>query len=260
VAGLLPGGEALTHSAGSWGGHETDSLGRSLAVLAALDLTTSALRAVATIPDLTGAEVETRFRGRKRTSWQPLRLGGWALVTVWDSLIASTGSSGPGIDLRDGTGSVRSRLLVRRPGRAVTEAMRAARIAIELARLSGPQSEGMVDAEESRRLARESPFADTLPRFSKLITAMGGTLWAVDAIAPSDSTWSATAFRKDGAIIGRLQVPGRSTPMAFGDGRVVVRTEDENGVVALHVLALRYGSGDAWDSDQARRLRAGTPP
>jgi hypothetical protein len=259
VAGLLPSGEALIHSAGSWGGNETDSLNRSLAAIAALDLSTSALRTVATVPDLAGAPVETRYRGRKRTSWQPLRLGGWTLVKVWDSVVATSEATAPGIDIRDAAGAIRSRIIVIRPGRAVTEAMRVARIELELARLSGPQSEGLIDADESRRLARESPFADTLPRYTHLLTSSDGTLWAVDVIAPSDSGWTATAFRKDGAIIGRLQVRGRSTPMAFGGDRVIVRTEDEDGVVAVHVLALRRTAGERWDSGRSRQVTIPPP-
>ena len=103
----------------------------------------------------------------------------------------------------------------------------------------GPQSERMVDANESRRLAREQPFADSLPPYSGFFTTRGGTLWVVDAIAPSDTGWSATAFRQDGAIVGRLEVAGRSRPLAFADDRVAIRTEDEDGVVGIRVHLLR---------------------
>ena len=61
------------------------------------------------------------------------------------------------------------------------------------------------------------------------------TLWIVDYIAPTDTEWSATAFRADGAIVGRLTVKGKGTPLAFGDDRVVIRSEDEDGVVSLTV-------------------------
>jgi hypothetical protein len=259
VAGFLPNGEAIMHSAGTWGGHQLDSLNRSLATVVALDLATSATRAVATIPDLTGGEVETRYRGRRRTDWQPLRLGGSALVTVWDSVIATADPERSAIDLRDASGEIRSRIVVRRPGRAVTEPMRATRVELELARLSAPGSEGMVDVQESRRLARESPFADTLPRFSHLLTSSDGTLWAIDAIAPSDSGWSATAFRRDGAIVGRLFAPGRSTPLAFADDRIIVRSEDADGVVSIQVLAIRYASGASGDSDRGRPVAVPPP-
>ncbi|HEX9563432.1 MAG TPA: hypothetical protein VF981_05660 [Gemmatimonadaceae bacterium] len=254
VAGFLPGGEAIMHSAGSWGGHQTDSLNRSLATVVALSPATSSARTIVTLPDLIGVEFETNYRGRKAMDWRPLRLSGTALVAVWDSSIATTSATDTRIDLRGADGAVLSRIVLLRPARAVTDAMRASRVELELARLSAPGMERAVDPGESRRIAREAPFADSLPGFSSLATAPDGTLWAVDAIAPSDSTWSATAFRKDGAIVGRLHVRGRSTPMAFGDGRVIVRTEDEDGVVALLVLAIRFASGEPWESDQSRRV------
>ena len=57
----------------------------------------------------------------------------------------------------------------------------------------------------------------------------------IDAIARSDSGWTATNFGKDGSILGRLTVNEKSMPMAFGAGQVIVRMEDENGVVSLRV-------------------------
>ena len=251
IAGFISTGELLLHSAGSWGGHKTDSLQRSLAGVIAASITTSAgqspdakaelptatgnTRLLGTLPDLQGVDVETRFRGRVRKDWQPLRLSGWALLTAWDSVYASVQASSRSIELRDAMGVLGARIDVPTKRRAVTEAMRDARIELELARLRGPASEGMVDPAESERLAKESPFADSLPYFNHLFTGSDRTLWVVDAIAPSDSGWTATAFRKDGAILARLTATGRSIPMAFGANRVIVRSEDDNGVVSLRL-------------------------
>jgi hypothetical protein len=96
----------------------------------------------------------------------------------------------------------------------------------------------MVDPRESERLAREAPFADSLPYFSYMMMGSDQTLWVVDAIAPSDSGWTATAFWRDGGILARLTVRGRSIPMAFGAGQVIVRSEDENGVVSFKVFRM----------------------
>ena len=121
------------------------------------------------------------------------------------------------------------------PRRAITNEIREAQIAIELARLNAPGSERMVDRAESMRLAREAPFADSLPYFAELMTGSDGTLWAIDAIAPSDTGWTATAFAKDGSILGRLTVQERSMPMSFGANQVIVRTANEDGVTMLKV-------------------------
>ena len=61
------------------------------------------------------------------------------------------------------------------------------------------------------------------------------TLWVVDATVPGEGAWTATAFRTDGAIFGRLRVPTESTPVAFADDRIVLRTNDDDGVVAFRV-------------------------
>lgn len=240
VSGFLPGGELLMHSSGSWGSDQsaTDSLHRSIARIVATNIETGGVRQLGTIADMQGGEVETRYRGRVRTNWQPLRLTGYALVSTWDSLFASVDASSRTIELRDATGALGGRLEVPAERRAVTKAMRDAVIDQELASLKAPGSERMVDRGESERLARETPFVDSLPYFSHMMTSQDGTLWVVDAIAPSDSGWTATAFSKDGGMLGRLSVKEKSRPMAFGANEVIIRSEDENGVVMLRVYRL----------------------
>jgi hypothetical protein len=204
-----------------------------------LELPASTARVIASVPDLPGAQFENRYGGRARTGWMPLRLAGSARITVWDSLIVSTEAASAAITLRNAGGDVQSRLVLPLPRRAVTRAMRDTVVSRELARLSGPRQEAMVDPQESRRVAREAPWADSLPRFDHLFPSRDGLLWAVDAIAATDEGWTATAIRPDGAIAGRLRVRGTSMPMAFDGDRVIVRTSDADGVVSLQVLRIR---------------------
>jgi hypothetical protein len=236
VGGFLSSGELVMHSAGSWGGHKSDSLHRSLAIVMAANLATGASRTLATIPDIQGVQYETRRRGRPITDWHPLRLSGYASVTGWDSVVATSTPGSPVIELRDAVGNVRGRLVVPASRRAVTQVMRDAQTQRELGWVDEPGSEGRIDANEDRRLAREAPFADSLAYFERLMTGSDQSLWVIDAIAPSDSGWTATNFGKDGAILGRLSVNEKGYPMAFGAGQVIVRTEDENGVVSLQVF------------------------
>ena len=248
IAGFMSSGELLMHSAGSWGSHQTDSLNRSLASFVVADVgmrtiseasdlpgETGHVRLVGSVPDMQGVQFETRFRGRPFTDWRPLRLGGWSLFTAWDSVYASSLASSREIELRDATGTLGARIDVPIPRRAITNEIREAQRAIEPARLNAPGSERMVDRAESMRLAREAPFADSLPYFAELMTGSDGTLWAIDAIAPSDTGWTATAFAKDGSILGRLTVQERSMPMSFGANQVIVRTANEDGVTMLKV-------------------------
>jgi len=47
-----------------------------------------------------------------------------------------------------------------------------------------------------------------------------------------------TAFRPSGTILGRLVIPKDRTAIAFGDGTVVLRSEDADGFVTLRVHRL----------------------
>jgi hypothetical protein len=112
--------------------------------------------------------------------------------------------------------------------------MRERHTARDLGRLNTPSGEGLVDRAESERLIREQPFADSLPPYGDF-HVVGNTLWVVDPSVPGDTAWSATAFRRDGAIIGRLHGRGRGTPVAFAPDRVAVRDTDADGGVSVRV-------------------------
>ena len=141
------------------------------------------------------------------------------------------------IDRWSAAGKLVSRLAVPVSRRVVTQDMRNAEIKAELDRLAS-SPEPPVDPQESIRLMREGPFADSLPSIGPMFTTPDHTLWVVDPIAPSDSTWDATAFTVDGAIAGRLHVAGRGRPVAFGNDRVAIRVEDAKGVTTIRVHRL----------------------
>ena len=210
IAGVLPDGHFVMHNAGTWGGgiQLADTARRSLTTLALVNPTTGSTRQVAVLPDLDVAPLETRYRGRRRVELNPVRLSRSAEIAVWDSLIATGTGESYQIDLRDRDGNVVSQLRVPVPRRPVTQAMRDARIAVELERFNGQHTERMVDPAETRRLIMEEAFVDSLAPHGPVFVTRGQTLWVVDAIAPGDTSWSATAFRQDGAIVGRLTVPG----------------------------------------------------
>jgi hypothetical protein len=194
-------------------------------------------RVVATIPDVQFKTVPTNFNGSPGVMADYVRYGVKAHVVVWDTLIASVTGETYQIDLRNSVGRVVSRLLVAAPRRAVTPAMKKARIAEEVDQLHQflSRKEEMRDPVEAERLFRAAPIADSLPACADLFVTPKRTLWVLDAIMPSDTSWTATAFRLDGAIVGRLRGVGRATPVAFGDDRVVLRSSDIDGLVKLEV-------------------------
>lgn len=127
---------------------------------------------------------------------------------VWDGWIVSADGSAYQIERRDAAGVVRSRIVVDRPRVAVTDDMRAA----------------------ARSLAPGVPpvvFADSLPVLRSLQVDAEGLLWVSDYHLGSDSTWSATAFREDGAIVGRIGGSGNvRRPESFSRGWVWTRESD----------------------------------
>jgi hypothetical protein len=196
-----------------------------------------------TVTRLPGFEMipfETRYHGVKRIDALPLRLGEAAQAAPWDSgFVSATGERGYMLDRRALDGHVVARIRVNGPRRVVTAAMRDGRIADELERLNGPHSDGLADASESQREAREVPFADSLPPYGGLFPAPGNVMWVLDYPAPADSTWSATAFRPDGAILGRLTAHMKSAiPVAFTKDRVLVRQVDSDGTVTFALFRI----------------------
>jgi hypothetical protein len=237
-AGSLRGGQ-LVFRGRSVPFKPTDSISRSAAqILVAQPRAASAIVAAA-VPDHEVARIETRYRGRRGVESRAIRFTSSAQVIAWDTVIATNGSSGYRIELRGLTGAPVSTIVVERPRRVATQAMRDSVLAADMRRLSAPGSERMVDPEESRRIARVTPSADSLPSHGQFFVTPGRTLWVVDYQAPGDTVGMATAFRQDGAIIARLTWKGAGSAVAFGDDRVVMRELDDDGVVSLKVYRIR---------------------
>ncbi len=192
---------------------------------------------IALLDGLDMVSVETRYRSRVDRSGMELRFGRRMLVVPFGAGVAITTDDWV-IELRDLVGIVTGRISLERSRRPVTEEMRAAQIAAELARMASYRQEAMVDPAESRRIAEEQPFADTLPAWGHLAAGEDGTLWAIDYIIPADTMVTVTAFRQDGAILGRLTIPRLSGPLWFGRDRVMLREEDQDGVVSYAVYRI----------------------
>jgi hypothetical protein len=206
----------------------------------------AAIDSIVSMPGYEMVQVETRFRGRVQVYPMPLRFGLRPVLSNWgDAVVTGNGEAGYTLDRYDTTGVLRSRVLFERPRRTVTSAMRDALIEMELSRINGPQSEGYVDIDEARRLAREEPFADSLPPYQVLLSGPDATLWAVDPIAPTDSQWTATVLRHDGAILARVRGRGNGLPVRVLGDRVMLREVDDDGIVRFPIyrVSSRPGGG-----------------
>jgi hypothetical protein len=173
----------------------------------------------------------------------PFRFSAPTRIIVWDTLIAVASPDRYHIARYDAAGRLVSVIQVSASRRPVTQAMRTAEIATRIAVLHQPAREQAVDMAESERIARAVPFVDSLPPYSDVLVSTDKMLWVVDAIAPGDTSWSATAFRLDGTIAKRLRAPMSGTPIAFGNDRVLVKRADDDGIISLEVYQFRARQG-----------------
>lgn len=180
--------------------------------------------------------IETRFGGRRGRTRAIVRLGPRAIATAWgDGVAVATDVDGYAIAHYTLDGGVRTRIAVARTRRPVTATMREGVIADALAEVERMGTERMVDPDESRRLAREEPIADSLPHINWLREDQDGTLWVGDFQAPGDSTWQLTGFRPDGSIVARLSGSGTEEVRAIRRDRVLLQSTDDDGVVRFVV-------------------------
>lgn len=218
--------------------NRTDSIVRQASRITVLDTRAASGRVVATVPGFDLAALRSTYRGRARLQTVVRRFSRVPRVVAWDTLIATASGDAYAIDLRDATGRVRATISVPGARRRVTPAMRDAELARVLKRFTAPAAERMVDKAESIRLERSTPSADSLPGHDALLVSRDQLLWVVDARGPLDTGGAATAFRADGAIVGRLTWKGNGVPVAFGADRVVMRELDEDDVVSLSIYRL----------------------
>ena len=201
------------------------------------------LDTVATAAGIRMVMVEMRQGSARFETPHLLRLGQVSSVAAVDStIVVADGIGGYVLRLLAPDGAPRGRIDVQLPPRPVTDDMREVVIAEEL-QVIEEQSESerrAIVIEEARRLAREVPFADTLPPYLRVFAGADGMFWVVDQEPPGSTTWSATALRPDGVIVARLTGPRRGEgrwdgPIRFERDRVIAREVDGDGVVRFGV-------------------------
>ena len=198
-------------------------------------------RLVDSIPGLEKRPIVVHYEDHDRTRVVDVWFSYYPRIVVWDNRIAvATGANGYAIDLLDTDGHLVRRVHVAVPRRPVTQEMRDS-LRIQMTRVQWPfdHVEGTPIGAEARayRLALQ-PFADSLPAYGSIYATRRGVLWVLDDTSLGDTAWNATAFRSDGAILGRLHGSGM-TPTAFDDDRLVVRTPDGGRGVSFKVFRFR---------------------
>lgn len=236
-AGVLPGRDIVTTSVGF--ADKSGALGKFTREVVELQRITpdGRVQPFASIPDMESTQINVTRRGAPGTETAMVRFSKMAVTAVWDSVVVTGSGDGYVLDVRNTNGTVFARIAVDAPRTPVTRAMKDANIELTLARVRGTSSaERMVFTfEEFEKKERDAPVADSLPPYRWVYVTPNKTLWVLDYITVEANGWSATAFRRDGAILGRLRVRGAGYPLTFGDDRVVIGTQDADGIVTLKV-------------------------
>ncbi len=171
----------------------------------------------------------------------PLQYGNLPVTVAWGSEFLISDGQHWSLERVSANGAVqaRYRLPIRR--RAVEAAKRAtdARIRLAELRARARQNPGAIDTARLFSAVRDSPSADSLPVIAKALIGADSVAWIKDGgYWHADARWGWTALRRDGTILGRLVGTGKDPVVAFGAGRVMLKSEDEDGFVTFRVHTL----------------------
>ena len=136
-------------------------------------------------------------------------------------------------------GVVGARVRVNRAGRATTPAILDSLTAVQRRLISSSPQATPEMVEAFLAAERAKPMVDSLPPFAAVHATAGDLVWLSEYLAPGDLRAYFTAIDRRGRIVGRLALPAGSRAMAFGTDRVLLRTEDGDGVVRFAVHRLR---------------------
>jgi protein-disulfide isomerase len=215
---------------------------------------TGVAESIGVVPGVELVEVATHYAGHPGHEAYGVGFGRQTYVAAWNDRIVVATNDGYAFDILDAAGAVLERIKVEGPARPVTEAMRDAERRRQLDDLANAP-ERPRDPSESRRLIVSLPFADSLPAYGGVFPSPDGLLWVSDPWVPGDSTWTALAFRADGALLRRLTVRGPGRPVAFGVDRVLLWSRDSGGAVSLGVWAIHPATETASSATSPRGVR-----
>lgn len=181
--------------------------------------------------------------GQPRTE----QFGPWGRAVMWGDEVAIVPGDRWEINRLNAEGQLVGRIVAPRSRVPMTAAMREAHIQSRIIRLrqtaqNSPNYSG--DTTRSFESFRSAIYTDSLPHFNTARTAHGGTLWLNRPAMDFDSVYRALAIAPDGRVLGRLE-ERTPFPVALGDDRVILRKEDDNGIVTWQVHRLAMPEGGA---------------
>ncbi|MDZ4258063.1 MAG: thioredoxin domain-containing protein [Gemmatimonadales bacterium] len=180
------------------------------------------------VPDAETEMLSTRYGGQQGREPVEVHWGARTFAVVSGGFVHSVESALAEIVTRDWEGKILRRVRLDLPPRAVTPSMRSVVTARRLAQLD-MLVEPVFDVEESRRVIRVAPFADTLRGIDRLLVSPEGVIWVLPVVAPGDTVWQAVGLNSDGTVVGTIGGPANVVPVAIGGGSIVGVTEEPDG-------------------------------
>jgi hypothetical protein len=179
----------------------------------------------------------------------PLGYAGGEIGAMWGDGLLVTRPATWQLERLALDGSPRGLIRVPRPRRVMTPTLRAAEMEafIERFRESLAKSpEALPPSFDTARIItmlRDQPTADSITHFASISVTPTGLAWLGETIMQSDSMRHFTAVTENGKIVGRVSVP-RDAFVLLGDDRVILRAEDDNGIVTWQVHRLVMPAND----------------
>jgi hypothetical protein len=95
------------------------------------------------------------------------------------------------------------------------------------------------EREQIDLLWRTLPFPDSLPAHAELVADPTGPFWVRDVMHAGDSTSQWQVYAADGAWLGGMTLPPRTSPLAIGPAWLLARRVDAEGVEYVQLHGLR---------------------
>jgi len=183
------------------------------------------------------------MRGEVQEGAGPGRYARFGFAAGWNGTVAVVENDAWRIEARDATGALRTAVSVAAPRRAITDSLRESVIEAQLADYretlaKTPNATRFQSIEDVEYNARNGLWADSLPPFEAAVASSGPILWLTEPRFLGTEPTPVIAIDPAGRLVGRLFAPAAARVMGFGRDRVVLRTEDDDGIVRFEVFHL----------------------
>lgn len=154
-------------------------------------------------------------------------------LALWDDAVAISPGPDWWIERRDLSGSLMSVVRINRPPTQLTDSMWAAHVDTSVAEWIRRDTLANV-AEVRERIAARRQDLDVAV-IQELVVTPNQVAWLIDYRHAGHAGWAATAFDREGRILGRIVEATGDPPVAIGNDRMAFRTEDDLGIATITV-------------------------